>query len=394
MVNDTEKRILIAGGGPVGMLSALGLAQQGIPVVVFKENESLRSDPRAATTHPSTLEMLDDLGILGEVERQGLHCRNFRFWDRITGDLVAEFDHDALKDDCRFPYVVQCEQFKTARIAMTELLKYPNTEVRFSHKVVDARQSEDQAIVTVDTTEGRKEIAGTYLIAADGGRSAVRRAMGIKMEGFTFPERFLVLTTPFDFSAVCGDVYRNYFFDPDEMCNLFKVAADGPPGLWRAVFPTDIDQTDEGILASASAQARMQKFFPKEGDYELVHRNLYKIHQRVAETFRKGRVFLAGDSAHLNNPVGGMGLNGGIHDSVNLTRKLGAVWKGESDDTLLDSNDRQRRIATTEFIQAQTISNKRMLEEKDMDLRRKRMDELRKSAGDPVRAVSSCCEPR
>ncbi len=386
MQNDTAERILVAGGGPVGMLSALSLAQQGIPVVVFEEHKSLRDDPRAATTHPSTLEMLDDLGILDKVESQGLHCRKFRFWDRLTGDMVAEFDHDALKDDCLFPYVVQCEQFKIATICMQEALKFSHTEILFSHNVVDVRQSDDQVVATVETPDGTQEFSGAYLIGADGGRSAVRKAMDIKLEGFTYQERFLVLSTPYDFTMVHGDVYRNYFFDPDEWCNLFKVAADGPPGLWRAVFPTNNEQTDEEILSHQSVQARMQKFFPKKGEYDLVHKNIYKIHQRVAETFRKGRVFLAGDSAHLNNPIGGMGLNGGIHDAVNLTEKLGRVWKGEGDASLFELYDRQRRIATTEFVQAQTIRNKKMLEEKDMDVRQKRMDEMRKNAADPTLA--------
>ncbi|MDX1485963.1 MAG: FAD-dependent monooxygenase [Alphaproteobacteria bacterium] len=378
--------VLIAGAGPVGLISALALAQRGVPVIVLEAEPALYEDPRAATTHPATLEMLDDLGILEEVERQGLHCRHFRFWDRISGDMVAEFDHQLLENDCRFPYVIQCEQFKTASITYDALTALPGTEVRFSHRVAGLAQDGDGVTVTVDTPEGTRQLKGAYLIGADGGRSEVRKALGIEFEGFTYPEHFLVLTSPFDFQAHKDLVYRNYFFDPEEWCNLFKVAADGPPGLWRAVFPVDPDRSDAEVLGDENAQATLKRFFPKDSDYEIVHRNLYKIHQRVAVSFRAGRCLLAGDSAHLNNSIGGMGLNGGIHDAVNLADKLAPVWKGEADDRLLDLYDRQRRISNTEFIQAQTIENKKRLEERDMGQRQKRMEELREISEDPVRA--------
>src|SRR3546814_2493137 len=143
-----------------------------------------------------------------------------------------------------------------------------------------------------------------------------------RSEGFTWDERFIVLTTPFDFMARRGYCYRSYFADPDEWCNCFKVAADGPPGLWRTVFPTDPALSVEELMSDEAVQARLQKFFPADEPYEIVHRNLYTTHQRVATTFRKGRVVLAGDAAHVNNPNGGMGLNGGLQDAANLCGKL------------------------------------------------------------------------
>ncbi len=387
MARPAEKPpVLIAGAGPVGLIAAVALAQREVPVIVLEAEARLYEDPRAATTHPATLEMLDDLGLLAEMERRGLQCRHFRYWDRVTREMVAHFDLDLLKHDCRFPYVVQCEQFKTASIAFDALAALPGTEVRFSHRVTGLAQTGDGLTVTVETPGGPEELAGAYLIGADGGRSEVRKELGIEFEGITYPENFLVLTSPFDFQAHEDLVYRNYFFDPDEWCNLFKVAADGPPGLWRAVFPADPERADEEVLSDANAQATLKRFFPKDGSYEIVHRNLYKIHQRVAVGFREGRALLAGDSAHLNNSIGGMGLNGGIHDAVNLAEKLARVWKGEAGDELLDLYDRQRRITNKEFIQAQTIQNKKTLEERDLTARRKSMDELRRISEDPERA--------
>jgi 3-(3-hydroxy-phenyl)propionate hydroxylase len=195
-----------------------------------------------------------------------------------------------------------------------------------------------------------------------------------------------VLTTPFDFGGEQKFVFRNYLADPEEWCNLFKVAADGPPGLWRTVFPTTVNETDAKILSDTAVQARLQKFFPKTGNYEVIHRNLYVTHQRVASTFRKGRVLLAGDAAHLNNPIGGMGLNGGIHDAMNLTGKMINVWREAADFSELDRYDLQRRIITNEFVQKQTIQNKKRLEARDPETRRRELDILRKTANDPQRA--------
>jgi len=116
--------------------------------------------------------------------------------------------------------------------------------------------------------------------------------------------------------------------------------------------------------------------------YEITHTTLYRVHQRVATSFRKGRAFLVGDAAHINNPLGGMGMNGGIHDAVNLAAKLADVIHG-ADDSLLDLYDRQRRHAAAEYIQAQTIANKRLMEERDPAVRERNFAELRRIADDP-----------
>ena len=385
--HENINQVIIAGAGPVGLICALRLSQADIPVVVFEQDSELLDDPRAATTHPATLEMLNEIGILREVERQGLHCPEFRFWDRPTGELVASFDHALLADETDFPYVVQCEQFKIAQIVLAELDNFPNCKIEFSARVTGASDRGDSVSVAVEHRDGSKdEMIGRFLIGADGGRSTVRKSANIQMEGFTFPEKFIVLTTPFDFGAEKKFVFRNYLADPREWCNLFKVAADGPPGLWRTVFPTAADETDDAVLTDTEVQARLQKFFPKTGSYQVIHRNLYVTHQRVASSFRKGRVLLAGDAAHLNNPIGGMGLNGGIHDAINLTAKLIKIWRDRGDFSELDRYDLQRRTITNEFVQKQTMQNKKRLEERDPATRQRELDVLRETSNDPGRA--------
>ena len=381
-----ERLVLIAGGGPVGLLCAWLLARRGLPVRLFDVNETLQADPRAATTHPATLDLLAEDGLADEMARAGLVAPIFQFWDRPSREKVAEFDHIVLTRDTDHPFVVQCEQFKTAKLILDRLRKLSNVEVLFGHEVVEVAQTDGHVNVDVRGPAGIKAHSGAYLIGADGGRSVVRKQSDIAFEGFTWPERFIVLTTPFDFEAAHGLCFRSYFADPDEWCNCFKVSADGPPGLWRTVYPANADQSDGQLMNDGAVQARMQKFFPAPQAYEIVHRNLYVTHQRVAETFRKGRVLLAGDSAHVNNPIGGMGLNGGIQDAANLAEKLSAVLLNKAPDVLLDLYSLQRRTVATEYVQEQSIANKKRLEARDPETRRRNLDELREIAADRARA--------
>ncbi len=382
----SDRRILVAGGGPVGLLCAWLLGRRGLPVVVFDDNSELQADMRAATTHPATLDLLDQDGLVDDMARVGFVAPIFQFWDRPSGKLVAEFDHAVLKDDTRHPFVVQCEQFKTARLLLERLRAFSNVEVLFGHEVTEVRQDADSVTIAVRGPDGVVRHTGAYLIGADGGRSIVRKQSDIAFEGFTWPERFIVFTTPYDFEKNRGYCPRSYFADPGSWCNCFKVSADGPPGLWRTVFPTDPSQPEADLTSDAAVQALMQKFFPSPEPFEIVHRNLYVTHQRVAATFRLGRVLLAGDAAHVNNPIGGMGLNGGIQDAVNLCEKLAKVLLEGASDRLLDLYNLQRRTVAIEFVQEQTIANKKRLEARDPEIRQRNLDELRQMAADRERA--------
>lgn len=379
-----ESAVIVAGGGPVGVIAALALAQRGIAVRVFEAAERVDESPRASTLHPATLEMLAALGLLDEVIARGLVARSFQFWDRPSRRRVAEFDHAVLANDTPYPFVVQCEQHKLAKMAIERLRALPNTEVRFSARVAAVEQFDDRVEAVIETAQGRETVAGRFLIGADGGRSTVRKALGIEFEGYTFPERFLVLTTPVDFVAEIGAGFRNYFSDPDEWANLFKVAGDDGSGLWRVVFPTLPGETDEEVLNDAAVERRLQKFFPRSGRYPVTHRNIYNVHQRVAVKFHHGRVILAGDSAHVNNPIGGLGLNCGIHDATDAATLLSAVIKGEWPDRALALYDQRRRPMNIEYVQQQTIANKKRLEEKDAAGREASFEFLRKTAADPV----------
>ena len=138
----------------------------------------------------------------------------------------------------------------------------------------------------------------------------------------------------------------NYVADPERWYFLLQI-----PGLWRVMFLVNEDASDERVQTREFAQSLMAAIVPGVTDYEIDHITLYKVHQRVAKTFRLGRSFLVGDAAHINNPLGGMGMNGGIHDAVNLASRLAARWRGETAEAELDRFDKQRRLVTLEYIQ-------------------------------------------
>jgi 3-(3-hydroxy-phenyl)propionate hydroxylase len=378
-----RRNVIVVGAGPVGAVAALACALRGQAaghrVTLIEALARIDDSPRASTTQPPTLEILAELGLIDEYLRVGLVSRTFQFWDRPTRQLIAEFEFDRLRNVTAFPFVVQTEQHKLANMAIARLRGIDHAEVRLGERVTGIIQTGDSVKVTTsaDTLEA------DYVIAADGGRSTIRKALGIDFEGYTWPERFLVITTKFDFQAALGCCLRNYMADPQEWTNLFKVAGDDLKGRWRAVFNTREDEKDEEALTDASVRARLSRVHVPERSRDYLHLNLYAVHQRVARNFRQGRVFLCGDAAHVNNPIGGLGLNSGIHEAWHLSGLLDRALRGQDAD--LDDYERTRRPLNIKYVQEQTVANKKRLEEREPGQRAKRFAELRAMADDPAR---------
>jgi 3-(3-hydroxy-phenyl)propionate hydroxylase len=383
-----EQRVIVVGAGPVGAVMTLALIRKGIPAMLLEQLPDAAEDQRAATVHPPTVEMLVELGLKDEAFSEepsgGMPAPLFHFRDRASGELYAVFDIGLLAGEVPYPFVLQWEQYKLVHAALPHIRASGIAEVRFSSKVTGLEQHADHVDVTVVNEADEVEtLRGKYVVGTDGGSSTVRRLAGIEFEGFTYPERFIKIGTTFDLLAANKSFCtRNYFSDPVEWLNLFKVKGYGPPGIWRGVFPVPAGETDEAAMSPEGVQRRLQGIHPKRGDYDIPYHALYAVHQRVAATFNKGRVLLAGDSAHVNNPIGGMGMNGGIHDAMNLADKLADIWFGRAQPSVLDRYTRQRRKAQTDFVQAQTIQNKKSLEEKDPVVRRKHLEELRRISED------------
>ena len=379
-----SSQVIVVGAGPVGLCLSLALAQQGVRVCLIEalgDDNFLEQVPRAGTNHPATLELYDRIGLYDKLEPRGIIAPLFQYWDRQRNELIAEFDHAHLKDDTRFPYVLQCERIKIVEEALRLAKAHPDIELRLSTTFTSFTQSSDGVIAWVTNPAGDSEdIRGTYLVSGEGARSIVRKDLDIEFEGFTYADRTLNIEVAYDFRKH-GYTERNYISDPDEWSNLFHWK--GPPDRWRVHFPTGSNEDEISLTRPAALQARLQRFLPTGRDFEIVGSNLYTVHQRVAKRFRGGRAILAGDSAHVNSPIGAMGMNSGVHDAFNLADKLVAILRGQADDGVLDRYERQRRHVAVQHTQAQTIRNKRLLAEKDPAVRRKNHDDLRRSAEDP-----------
>jgi 3-(3-hydroxy-phenyl)propionate hydroxylase len=350
-------RVLIAGAGPVGLCAAANLVRHGVPVTVFEAGADLSEESRASTFHPPTLDMLDTLGAAGPLIARGLKAPQFQYRTRRDG-ILAQFDFTAIADATAHPYRVQCEQSKLTRILLDRLASQSGFEIAFNSRFSGITQDGPSVEIVIDRNDTTERRSGRYLIGADGASSAVRRALDIEFEGFTWPDRLLVISTPFDFHQVMPDLTAvNYVADPERWFFLLQI-----PELWRVMFLIKEDESDERIVTHEFAQSLMAGLVPGISNYEIAHITLYKVHQRVAKTFQRGHAFLVGDAAHINNPLGGMGMNGGIHDAINLTDRIAKVWRGEAPKAELDRYDRQRRLVTLEYIQKYTIQNKKNLE--------------------------------
>ena len=382
---EMKEQVLIAGAGPVGMITGYYLAKHGVPVTVFDSLPETTTDHRASTVHPSTLEMLSELDMTDEMASKGLISTVFQYRDRYDDRIVAEFDYGIISDETEFPYALQVEQHKVINIAREHAEKLSTFELKRPFEVIGLNQNENGVEISVQNPGGDIEIHnGRYLIACDGGRSIIRKNLNIDFPGFTWGERFVIATTKFDFGVpeAGNHRYRNYVAHPDQWCALIKVAGDDMKGLWRILLPASGKESDDYVKSIEWVQDKFSECLPYAPPYEIIHRNLYNVHQRVAETFHVGRTVLAGDSAHVNNPLGGMGMNGGIHDGLNIAEKLVRIWRKEGDDSLLAQYDRQRRTMAKKYVQAQSIQNKEILQEKDMKARRQKLDALGAIADD------------
>jgi 3-(3-hydroxy-phenyl)propionate hydroxylase len=369
----TDAQVIIAGAGPVGTVAAYSLAQKGIRVAILEAAANCEEDMRASTFHSPTIEMLNQLGIADQLIEEGLKAPVYQYRIRATNE-VLEFDLNELADELEFPYRLQCEQYKLARLLAQALHDHPAADIHFNTRVTSFEQDADGVKVFAETPDGGRQFRADYLIAADGANSVIRKQLGVEYSGFTYPEKFLTLSTRVEiddhFQGLC---YVNYVSDPYEWYVLLRV-----PSSWRVLVPVAQDLSDEYIL---SEEKKNEVFDGLMGNGQAVtthHRTIYRVHQRVATKFNHGRVVLVGDAAHLNNPLGGFGMNGGIHDAWNLVTKLARIVQGGEDMTeLLDHYDRQRRTIMNTFIQAQTIRNKKMIEEGEESSRQLEWQEMR-----------------
>ncbi len=374
-------QVVVAGAGPVGAVAAYYLASQGIDVVLLEDGADCALDLRASTFHPPTLEMLERFDITDFLIEKGLKAPVYHFRERRTGEVI-DFDLSEIADATRHPYRIQCEQYHLSRKLSEGVQGEDCAQVLFNHRVAAIEQNASEVIVYAETPYAIVRIEAEYLIGADGSNSTVRKWLGTEFHGFTYPEKFLCFTTkePLE-EHIQGLCHVNYVSDPQEWMVLLRV-----PSLWRVLVPADMATPDEVLLADAKKNAVFERLIGKGEEVITHHRTIYRVHQRVAHSFLSGRTALIGDAAHLNNPIGGFGMNSGIHDAFNLSERLVRIFKEGADAPReLAEFEEQRRTTTHEFIQAQTIRNMEYLKEGEGQMHARRKAEMQAIRADPER---------
>jgi|AntAceMinimDraft_12_1070368.scaffolds.fasta_scaffold02349_5 2-polyprenyl-6-methoxyphenol hydroxylase-like FAD-dependent oxidoreductase len=378
MAQDTEPEIVVVGMGPVGMTVALRLARQGVPVTVLEAGEELSVESRASTFHPSTLQVLDELGVIEEVLEIGLKSPGFQYRGK-NRELIAHLDMSVLAEDTKYPYRIQLEQSKVTRIIRRHLEKMPHVTLRLGAPVQRVEVATDKALVYLEGDGLEPSYTADWVVATDGASSICRRSLGIAFEGVTYPERFLVASTTHQFEDdFPGLAPVSYIYDPKDWGVLLRT-----PSHWRVLFPIDESESSEDALDPDRVEERLQSVVPLPERYPLVHRTIYAVHQRIATTFAVGRVLLAGDAAHINNPLGGMGMNSGIHDGDAAVQAINFALAGGDSGRAASVYSKVRRDVAAFDVQANTQKNYEEMREQDERSRESRKEEMAKIAADP-----------
>lgn len=366
------------------MTAALALARGGIPVRVLEAASGFARDPRASSLHPATLDMLETLGLGEDILRLGHRVNTWQFWDRLEGPIIT-LRLAELEGLTRHPFRIQLEQHVLCGLIEAQLAQF-GVEVEFNSRVTTVRQDEAGVVVDVDTEGGPNRARGGWLVAADGGRSTIRKALGIPFEGYSLSELFVVATTAHDFGRY-GYEDACHFADPDEWATLFRVPNAGGEPFWRISMPVLPGLSREEAVRFETCAARLKVLIAPGCHVPVLHANLYGVQQRVAGRFRDGRVVLAGDAAHVNGPTGALGMNFGIQDAMLLATQLSRAY-ATSDDEPLDQYDRRRRTLALAILQTQPQRIKARLETRDPEERRRRNDEMRRLGADRARRLA------
>ena len=333
----TTSDVLIIGAGPVGLTIANLLGQQGVGVLLVEKGDDLIDYPRAVGVDDEALRAMQTAGIVEDVLPHTIPDQKIYM---INGDRMILSEVNPTTREFGWPRRNGFLQPLVDRVLLEGLDRFPSVQVRFSTEVVDL--ADDGETVTATLADG-ETLTARYVVAAEGGASPTRKRLGISFEGETRPSDGIVIDVANDpigtpHAVFGGDPHRSYA----------TIAL--PHGVRRWEFTLHEDEDPAKVENDDFIQELLAPHVPDPSKLEIIRRRVYRHHARVAGQFRVGRIFLAGDSAHVMPVVGGQGWNSGIRDAFNLAWKLAAVVNGVADDALLDTYEQERLGHVTQMV--------------------------------------------
>jgi 3-(3-hydroxy-phenyl)propionate hydroxylase len=358
---ETLEGVVVVGGGPVGLLTALKLGRAGVRVIVLESEASVSPSPRAVAYMPPTVAAMDRFGLLDDIRKRAVYCPdiNYRHGD---GTLFCTLDWNVLADDTDYPYMLLLGQNHVSNVIKQHLQALPNVDIRWNHRVESIDQ--DASYVTIQTrcpgdTSGLRT---RWVAATDGARSTVREKIGLTFDGMTWAERLVATNVFYDFTFH-GYSRANFVHDPVDWAVVVQLDQSG---LWRVCYGEDPSISMEEVRRRMPERfKRLLPGAPTPDRYRVDHLNPYRVHQRCAPEFRRGRVILAGDAAHATNPMGGLGLSGGVLDAEHLATALISVIKDSAPVKVLDDYAVDRRKVFLEFTSPTATANFTWMKESD-----------------------------
>jgi 3-(3-hydroxy-phenyl)propionate hydroxylase len=349
----TRHPVVVVGAGPVGLSAAIDLAQQGLPVVLLDDDNTVSVGSRGLCYAKRTLEILDRLGCGQAVVDKGVTWNVGRTFHRdaevFSFNLLPEPDHHR-------PGMVNLQQYYLEQYLVDRAAALPNLDLRWLSKVTRVTPltgDDDGALIDVETAEGAYQLHADWLVVADGARSPIRRQLGLDIDGKVFQDRFLIadVVMKADFPAE-----RWFWFDPPFHPNQSVLLHREADNVWRIDFQLGWDADPEHEKKPEQVIPRIRAMLGPDREFALEWVSVYTFQCRRMADFRHGRLLFVGDAAHQVSPFGARGANSGIQDSDNLAWKLKLVIDGRAPEALLDTYHRERGEAADENLLNSTRS--------------------------------------
>ncbi len=344
--------LVVVGAGPVGLAAAIDGVQRGLPVLLLDEDHTVSVGSRGLCYAKRALEIFDRLGVGQRIVAKGVTWNVGRTFhgDRevFAFDLQPEGGH-------RRPGMVNLQQYWLEQYLVERAMELPEIDLRWGHKVVGVTPGEAGARLEVETADGPYALEADWLVVADGARSAIRRQLGLDVEGKVFQDRFLIADVVMkgELFPVCR-TERWFWFDPPFHAGQSVLMHREADDVWRIDFQLGRDADPEVEKQPGRVVPRIRALLDRQGfphiDFDLEWVSVYTFQCRRMKSFRHGRILFAGDAAHQVSPFGARGANSGVQDTDNLIWKLALVAKGLAPDRLLDSYDSERTEAADENI--------------------------------------------